>query len=62
MSHPPGTLAPMERQLRFLEPDGPGEPARPVEWRLDDETRRCGRDGVAAARRALADASRRRAA
>jgi len=52
----------MERQLRFLDPDDPAEPARSGQWRLDDETRRRGRDGVAAARRALADAARRRAA
>jgi hypothetical protein len=53
----------MERQLRFLEPDElPGCSEAEAAWRLDDETRRRGRDGVAAARRALAEARRRHAA
>lgn len=39
----------MERQLRLLDPLGD-------EWRLDDETRRVGLAGVAAARAALASA------
>jgi hypothetical protein len=37
----------MERQLRLLEPVGD-------EWRIDEETRRVGLAGVAAARAALA--------
>jgi hypothetical protein len=37
----------MERQLRLLDPLGD-------EWRIDDETRRVGLAGVAAARAALA--------
>ena len=39
----------MERQLRLLDPLGD-------EWRLDEETRRVGLAGVAAARAALASA------
>jgi hypothetical protein len=37
----------MERQLRLLDPVG-------TEWRLDEQTRRVGLAGVAAARAALA--------
>jgi len=39
----------MERQLRLLDPLGD-------EWRLDDETRRVGLAGIAAARAALGSA------
>jgi len=45
----------MERQLILLEDTS-------VDWRLDDETRRRGRQGVAEARAALVDATRRAAA
>lgn len=38
----------MERQLVLME--------APAEWRLDDETREIGRDGVAQARQALREA------
>jgi hypothetical protein len=43
----------MARQLRLLE-------APEDDWRLDDETRRVGLKGVAAAREALREAARRR--
>lgn len=39
----------MTRQLRLLDPPG-------VEWRIDEETRRVGLAGVAAARQALRSA------
>lgn len=52
----------MERQLHFLDPDEGRAPGTGADWHLDDETRRRGRDGVAAARRALAAARRRPAA
>ncbi|MGH9179156.1 MAG: hypothetical protein ACRD0N_11480 [Acidimicrobiales bacterium] len=45
----------MERQLILLEDEG-------ADWRLDDETKERGRQGVAMARAALLDAARRRAA
>lgn len=45
----------MERQLVLLEDTEP-------DWRLDDETRRRGLQGVAEARAALQDAARRKAA
>lgn len=48
-------LGDMERQLILLEDVD-------VDWRLDDETRRRGRQGVAEARAALVAATRRAAA
>lgn len=45
----------MERQLILLEDDG-------ADWRLDEDTRERGRQGVALARAALAAAARRTAA
>jgi hypothetical protein len=45
----------MERQLVLLEDNA-------ADWRLDEETRRLGRQGVAEARAALVEASRRAAA
>lgn len=45
----------MERQLILLEDND-------ADWRLDDETRRRGRQGVALARAALTEATRRTAA
>jgi hypothetical protein len=45
----------MERQLVLLE-------EAPREWRLDDRTREVGRQGVAAARKALRQAAQRPAA
>ena len=48
-------LGDMERQLILLEDAD-------VDWRLDEETRRRGRQGVAAARAALVEATRRAAA
>lgn len=45
----------MERQLHLLEHTD-------VDWRLDEETRRRGREGVAMARAALVEAARRSAA
>jgi len=55
----------MHGQLRLPGPDLAAETAGDQDggaWRLDDETRRRGREGVAAARRALAAARRRPAA
>lgn len=48
------TQAPLSPELRLLPTDGQ------VDWRIDEATREAGRRGVAAARRALADARRRR--
>jgi hypothetical protein len=48
MSQALGILRAMERQLALLEV--------PTVWRLDDETRVVGRDGVAQARAALREA------
>jgi hypothetical protein len=45
----------MERQLVLIEDTD-------SDWRLDDRTRQLGRQGVAAARIALQEAARRRAA
>lgn len=53
MSHLPGTLGDMERQLALLEDE-----EHPADWRLDDDTRELGRAGVAAARAALASLPR----
>jgi len=50
-------LGDMERQLILLE-----DVDVDVDWRLDDETRRRGRQGVAEARVALMAATRRAAA
>jgi hypothetical protein len=44
----------MARQLRLLEAD--------TDWRLDERTRELGLKGVAAARKALVEATRRTAA
>lgn len=55
MSHRLFILADMERQLILLEDAD-------VDWRLDEETRRRGRLGVAQARAALMEATRRAAA
>lgn len=55
LSHPPFILGHMERQLILLEDIA-------TDWRLDDETRRRGRQGVAEARAALVEATRRAAA
>jgi len=44
----------MTRQLVLLDPAA-------VDWRLDEHTRQLGRQGVAEARRALAEAARRAA-
>lgn len=55
LSHPPFILQVMERQLILLDDDS-------ADWRLDEDTRRRGREGVALARAALAEASRRTAA
>jgi hypothetical protein len=41
----------MERQLVLIEPE-------PADWQLDDATRAIGREGVAAARKALEQARR----
>jgi hypothetical protein len=49
------------QQLALLADDAVGERRR-VAWRLDEATRDRGRQGVAAARRALAEAAARRAA
>jgi hypothetical protein len=58
MSHPSVILEPMNDQLALLEEDaGTQEPA----WELDDHTREVGRRGVAAARDALRQATRRAA-
>lgn len=48
-------------QLALLADDAV-EDGRRVAWRLDEATRNRGRQGVAAARRALADAAARKAA
>ena len=45
----------MERQLVLIEDNE-------SDWRLDERTRQLGRDGVAAARLALREAARRKAA
>jgi hypothetical protein len=42
----------MSKQLRLLETSKPG-------WRLDNDTRRVGREGIAAARAALNESRRR---
>lgn len=47
------TQAPLSPELRLLPRDAQHD------WRLDDATREAGRRGIAAARRALADARRR---
>ena len=48
----------MARQLQLLEDDG----TRVDDWRLDDATKETGRRGLADARRALAEATKRAAA
>jgi hypothetical protein len=58
----------MDAQLHLLaspggdeRPDTPSDPAgTPAAWRLDERTREIGRQGVARARQALADARRQR--
>ncbi len=55
MSHPPFILGHMERQLMLLDDNA-------IDWRLDEETRRLGRQGLAEARAALVEATRRAAA
>jgi hypothetical protein len=49
-----GKMRSMARQLRLLDP-------MDRDWRLDERTRETGRQGVAEARKALAEAARRAA-
>jgi hypothetical protein len=44
----------MARQLKLIDP-------KTVDWRLDEHTKEVGRQGIAAARRALEEAARRAA-
>ncbi len=49
----------MTTQLTLLPSTTPVAPARPGPWHLDDATRATGREGLARARRALAEAKTR---
>lgn len=56
---PPCHTVLMERQLALIHDDETATPA--TDWRLDDQTRLLGRQGVAAARQALRQAAHRAA-
>jgi hypothetical protein len=55
LSHPIGIMNDMARQLRLIDP-------AEHDWRLDQKTRETGKQGLAEARKALAEAARRAAA
>jgi hypothetical protein len=52
LSHPRIRMSDMSTQLRLLDGGKRQRPQRP-EWRLDADTRRIGRQGIAAARETL---------